>query len=130
MEDLLKQGRCDFPSGQVLMKIDSLDMTDEHRAQIAEAVIAANTEAVVITHGTGTMDKTAQYLAARIYDKTVILTGAMRPYSLGRSDASFNVGGALIAAQSLPFGVYGVMNGRIFTAETLRKNTETGRFDD
>jgi len=102
MDALLKQGRCDFPSWDVLMKIDSLDMTDEHRAKIADAVIAAKTEAVIVTHGTGTMQHTAQYLAARVSGKTVILTGAMRPYSLGRSDAAFNVGGALIAAQTLP----------------------------
>ena len=37
--------------------------------------------------------------------KTVVLTGAMRPHSLGRSDASFNLGGAIIAAQTLPEGV-------------------------
>lgn len=130
MEALLKQGRCGFPSWQVLMKIDSLDMTDAHRALIASAVNEAEAEAIIVTHGTGTMELTAQYLAPRIHGKTVILTGAMRPYSLGRSDAAFNVGGAIIAAQSLPAGVYGIMNGRIFTADKLRKNTETGRFDD
>jgi len=129
MEALLKQGRCKFPSWQVLMKIDSLDMNDEHRKLIADAVRATETEAVIITHGTGTMEITAKYLSNHVAGKTVVLTGAMRPYSLGQSDASFNVGGAIIAAQSLPFGVYGIMNGRIFTAEKLSKNTKTGRFD-
>jgi L-asparaginase len=129
MEALLEQGRCEFPSWQVLMTIDSLDMTDAQRGLITEAVIDAPTEAVIITHGTGTIQQSAEYLAERVSEKTVVLTGAMRPYSLGRSDAAFNVGGALIAAQTLPHGVYGVMNGRIFTAETLRKNTQTGRFD-
>jgi len=111
------------------MKIDSLDMTDEHRAIILKAVEDAAEDAIIITHGTGTMELTAQYLSARVKNKTVILTGAMRPFSLGRSDAPFNVGGAFIAAQTLPHGVYGVMNGRVFTADGLRKNTQTGRFD-
>ena len=75
------------------------------------------------------MEQTAQYLSARVTGKTVVLTGAMRPFSLGRSDAAFNVGGAMIAAQTLPHGVYGVMNGRVFTADNLRKNTQAGRFD-
>jgi len=130
MEALLKQGRCQFPSWQVLMKIDSLDMNDKHRKLIADAVLAAETDAIIITHGTGTMGITAKYLSNCIMGKTVILTGAMRPYSLGQSDAAFNVGGAIIAAQSLPFGVYGIMNGRVFTADKLHKNTETGRFDN
>lgn len=130
MDALLKQGRCQFPSWNVLMKIDSLDMTDMHRGLIKDAVIASEAQAVIVTHGTGTMDQTARYLAKHIHDKTVILTGAMRPYSLGRSDAAFNVGGALIAAQTLPFGIYGIMNGRVFPADKLRKNTKTGRFDN
>ena len=76
------------------------------------------------------MEITANYLSQHIKDKTLILTGAMRPFSLGQSDAAFNVGGAIIAAQILPHGVYGVMNGRVFKAEQLRKNVQTGRFDE
>lgn len=129
MDDLLKQARCAPLRCEVLMKIDSLDMTDEHRAIIQTAVENAPEEAIIITHGTGTMELTAQYLSRRISGKTIILTGAMRPFSLGQSDAAFNVGGAIIAAQTLPHGVYGVMNGRIFTANALHKNTKTGRFD-
>ena len=75
------------------------------------------------------MGPTARFLAERVTDKTVILTGAMRPHSLGRSDASFNLGGAVIAAQTCPPGVYGVMNGRVFAAKDLDKNRDTGRFD-
>ena len=129
MDDLLTQARCDIPRCEVLMKIDSLDMTDEHRAIICTAVKNAKEEAIIITHGTGTMELTAKYLSEKITDKTVVLTGAMRPFSLGKSDAAFNVGGALIAAQTLPHGVYGVMNGHIFTANILHKNMKTGRFD-
>lgn len=129
MDALLQQGRCDFPTWTVLMKIDSLDMTDAHREMIITDVMAAQTDAVIVTHGTGTMEQTAQYLAKHVNNKTVILTGAMRPFSLGGSDASFNVGGAIIAAQILPYGIYGIMNGRIFAAKDLQKNTKTGRFD-
>lgn len=129
MDDLLEQARCHVHHCSVLMKIDSLDMMDKHRALIYDAVDAAKEEAIIITHGTGTMEQTAQYLSARVRGKTVVLTGAMRPFSLGRSDAAFNVGGAMIAAQTLPHGVYGVMNGRVFTADNLRKNTQAGRFD-
>ncbi|MEN0088608.1 MAG: asparaginase domain-containing protein [Pseudomonadota bacterium] len=58
-----------------------------------------------------------------------MLTGAMRPFSLSSSDGEFNLGAAIIAAQILPQGVYGTMNGRVFPAQELNKNIETGRFD-
>lgn len=127
--DIFAQGRAKISRFETLMQIDSLDMTDAHRAKILKAVLKAPENRLVITHGTGTMELTAKALDGRIGDKTIILTGAMRPWSLGRSDGNFNLGGAVIAARLLPPGVYGVMNGRIFAAQDLHKNVKTGRFD-
>jgi len=62
-------------------------------------------------------------------EKTVVLTGAMRPFSLNSSDGEFNLGGAVVAAQILAPGVWGVMNGRVFPADLLHKDTAAGRFD-
>ena len=76
------------------------------------------------------MELTAKYLDENVGDKTVILTGAMRfPQSLGKSDAGFNLGGAIIAAQTLDYGVFAVMNGRVFEAQQIHKDTSLGRFD-
>lgn len=127
---ILKQGRSQSVRREILFQIDSLDMKETHREKILDAIKNASEDQIVITHGTGTMELTAQFLDGKVGNKTVILTGAMRPQSLGRSDAGFNVGGALIAVQTLPSGVYGVMNGQVFKAQELHKNTETGRFDD
>lgn len=127
--DIYAQGRAQISRFQTLMQIDSLDMTDAHRAKILQAVLDAPENQLVITHGTGTMELTAKALHGKIGDKTVILTGAMRPWSLGRSDGNFNLGGAIIAARTLPAGVYGVMNGQVFTAQKLHKDTASGRFD-
>ena len=126
--EILKYRRIDFPRVESLMSIDSLDMTLEHREAILCAVVNAPEEHIVITHGTGTMEQTAQHLLGHVRGKTVVLTGAMRPQSLWRSDAEFNLGGALIAAQTLSAGVYAVMNGRIIPARNVRKNLETGQF--
>ena len=126
---ILAQARAEFPRVHSLMWLDSLDMIDADRAQIADAVASAPERRIVVTHGTGTMGLTARFLAERVGAKTVVLTGAMRPHSLGRSDAGFNLGGALVAAQLLAPGVWGVMNGRVFAAEDLEKNRTTGRFD-
>jgi len=126
---IFDQGRARISRTQNLMQIDSLDMSNDDRAKIAKAVQTAPETRLVITHGTGTMELTAKALDAQVGSKTVVLTGAMRPWSLGRSDGNFNLGGAIIAARLLPAGVYGVMNGRVFSAAELHKNTETGRFD-
>ncbi|MDU8909773.1 asparaginase domain-containing protein [Aestuariicoccus sp. MJ-SS9] len=129
LPEMLRIGRCHFPTVELLMLKDSLYFDDADRAAIAGAVAAAPEEAVVVTHGTGTMGDTARFLAPRIGDKTVVLTGAMRPFSLYTSDGEFNLGGAVVAAQLLGHGVWGVMNGRVFAAAELNKNTEQGRFD-
>jgi len=127
--DVLSRGRSFQPDMKVLMLKDSLDMTDDDRETIWRAVNSAKQDRIVITHGTGTMELTAKFLDEKTGNKTVILTGAMRPHSLGRSDASFNLGGALIAAQTMDAGVYAVMNGRVIEAAKVHKDTKAGRFD-
>jgi L-asparaginase len=127
--EILVQGRCHHPRIQRLFLKDSLDFDDADRAAIVDAIQAADQHAIVVTHGTGTMGQSARLVAGLISGKTIVFTGAMRPHSLGASDGSFNLGGAIIAAQTLPEGCYGVMNGRVFEASKLNKNTEHGRFD-
>ena len=127
--EILAMGRCHFPVVQKVLLKDSLDFDDGDRQAITEAVLAAPERAIVLTHGTGTMGDTARWLAKRVSGKTIVLTGAMRPHSLSASDGSFNLGGAVIAAQTLPEGIYGVMNGRVIPAVGLNKNIEAGRFD-
>lgn len=129
VSDILRIGRCDHPAQRVLMQKDSLEMTDADREAVLQAILEAEQDRIVITHGTGTMELTAQYLDGKTGEKTVVLTGAMRPHSLGKSDAGFNLGGAIIAAQTLDYGVFAAMNGRIFEARHVSKDTELGRFD-
>jgi len=127
--EMLRIGRCHFPAVQLLMLKDSLYFDDADREAIAAAVSNAPEDLIVITHGTGTMGETARFLKPRIGAKTIVLTGAMRPFSLYASDGEFNLGGAVVAAQLLTPGIWGVMNGRVFPAESLNKNVEQGRFD-
>jgi L-asparaginase len=58
-----------------------------------------------------------------------VLTGAMIPYSIAKSDASFNVGVAIASVQLLENGIYIVMNGKIFTYNQVQKNTQLGTFE-
>lgn len=130
MSEMLQLGRCRLPvQVRTLMMVDSLEMTDADRELIARNCRNAAEDRIVITHGTDTMVETARTLAEAVPDKTIVLTGAMIPFAFGSSDGLFNLGGALVAAQCLPSGVYVCMNGRIFDWDRVRKNRETGVFE-
>jgi L-asparaginase len=115
---------------RTLMMIDSLVMTDEDRELIVHQCKNAEEDKIVITHGTDTMTVTAKVLAEKIKTKTIILTGAMIPYKFGSSDGFFNLGASLAFVQSLPGGVYVVMNGKAFNWDNVRKNRQTGQFEE
>lgn len=127
--EMLMQCRAEKIPHQVLMLKDSEDMVPEDRETILQAVMARPERSVVVTHGTGTMSVSAEYMKGKTGDKTVVLTGALRPFSLFMSDAVFNMGCAIIAAQIAPPGVYITMNGEMFAAGTVRKNLATGFFE-
>ncbi len=130
LPQMLEMGRCRVDvKVRTLMMIDSLEMTDADRELIAHNCAEAPERAIIITHGTDTMVDTARVLAARVRDKTIVLTGAMIPIAFGSSDGLFNLGGAITAAQALPPGVYVTMNGRVFPWDNVRKNRGTGIFE-
>jgi len=110
-----------------LMRKDSLELTDADRTAIHEAVAASDADKILVTHGTDTMVQTARVLSD-IAGKTIVLTGAMQPATLRNSDAEFNVGFALAAAQTLPPGVYIAMNGEVFDPSKVQKDRSAHRF--
>ncbi len=131
LPEMLKLGRCRVQVDiRTLMMIDSLDMTEQDRALIADHCLKADERKIIITHGTDTMAETARFLAGRITDKTIVITGAMIPYKFGSSDGLFNLGSAMAFVQSLPPGVYVAMNGRVFPWNNVRKNRKTGEFEE
>jgi L-asparaginase len=131
LHDLLEMGRCRAAVEiRTLMMVDSLEMTDEDRELIAHQCINCDEDKIILTHGTDTMAQTAKMLAKKIKNKTIVLTGAMIPIKFGSSDGLFNLGSALAFVQSLPHGVYVAMNGRYFMADNVRKNKESGVFEE
>jgi len=111
-----------------MMRKDSLDLTDEDRRLIFDRVSSDPHEYIIVTHGTDTMDQTARALDG-IKNKVIVLTGAMQPAKFISSDAEFNIGFAVAAVQTLPYGVYLAMNGRIFHPGKNRKNVDLNRFE-
>lgn len=131
LNTLLEMGRSKVQVAiRTLMMVDSLAMTDEDRELIAYQCNQCEENKIVITHGTDTMSETAKILAQKVSNKTIILTGAMIPIKFGSSDGLFNLGSALAFVQTLPAGVYVAMNGRYFNWDNVRKNKQTGVFEE
>lgn len=107
---------------------DSLDINDADRTILRERIENDANKHFVVIHGTDTMAKTAGFLQG-IKGKTIVLTGAMQPARFKNSDAEFNAGFALAAVQLLKSGVYIAMNGKIFSADKVRKNRDKGCFE-
>ena len=94
------------------MRKDSLDITDKDRTLLHKTVLDLDDDRIIITHGTDTIHKTAESLSD-ITGKTIVLTGARLPERFYDSDAEFNVGMAVAAAQLLPHGIYIALYGLV-----------------
>ena len=137
LPDIIKQVRSSLAIELELNQlVDSLDMQDENRQRVLDACRHAGEQHIVITHGTDTMAETAGVLGRALESgetdlsgKRIVLTGAMVPYSVSGSDALFNLGSAIMAAQLVEPGVYIAMNGRCFPWHSVRKNRTLGVFE-
>ena len=131
LPEIFERGRSTLNiTVRTLMMVDSLEMTDNDRDIIVQNCQRTNSKHIIITHGTDTVVETANVLAeAEIEDKTIVLLGAMIPYTFGMSsDGFFNLGAALAFAQTMPPGIYIAMHGECFDWDDVRKNRETGYF--
>jgi L-asparaginase len=117
---------------RVLMSKDSTLMTEEDRAQILKTVRAVSelADAVVILHGTDTLAITGELLEKELPEKKVpvVLTGAMRPFEMVRSDALQNLTESLVATKLLDPGIYACAHGRVLEFPGVVKSTEKGTF--
>jgi L-asparaginase len=123
-----------------LLQKDSLELDDHDRRRILEMTRVVmgegdldrdgDTDGVVILHGTDTLCETGELLARELPSPTVpvILTGAMRPFEMKRSDALQNLNEAIFATGVLAPGVYAVAHGRALRFPGVVKDREHGTF--
>ena len=129
--EMLERSKCRLNVDvKTLMMIDSLEMTQKDIEKIIDECKKTKSSRIVITHGTDTMVNTAEKIAEKIKNKTIVLTGAMIPYAFGSSsDGFFNLGSALSFVQTLENGVYISINGQYFDYDKVEKNKLKGYFE-
>ena len=115
-----------------LMNKDSLEMSEEDHERIAqEAERRAGThDGVVIVHGTDRLAETGERCVERLGELAVpvVLTGAMVPYVMRRTDALQNLTEALLAVQVAAPGVYCAMHNRLLRFPGVIKDRSRGTF--
>jgi L-asparaginase len=109
-----------------IAQIDSKNMSFEVWAKLYLRISGAQSDptihAIVITHGTDTMEETAYFLHRTLKrTKPVILTGAMRPADAVDSDGPQNMAFALEQTQQLSAGVWVAFAGKVFSGGNVRK---------
>ncbi len=122
-----------FVRSQSVMNKDSLDLTDDDRRTIVSVAkeAVASSDAIVIIHGTDTLELTGDLLFRELMpglEIPLVLTGAMRPYEFRDSDALQNVTEALLAYRLLAPGVYVAMHNRVLRFPGVQKDRSTLTF--
>ena len=131
IHEMLHQSRAKIEFEiKTLMLIDSLEMSDKQRKEIVINCAQNENNKIIITHGTDTIAETGQAIMKENLNKCIILTGAMIPIRFGSSDGLFNLGCAVGLVQSLKNGVYVAMNGNYFSANKVKKNIQSGSFEE
>jgi len=115
-----------------LMNKDSLDMTEADHTLVARTAgtMAEGHDGVVVVHGTDRLTVTGDRMVELLGVPRVpiVLTGAMRPYELRRTDALQNLTEALMAVQILAPAVWVVMHSRALRFPGVKKDYQRGSF--
>ena len=113
--------------GDEIAQIDSKDMPlalwRALALRVAHELVQPDVRAVVLTHGTDTLEETAWFLQQVLAPvKPVVLTGAMRPADAPDADGPRNLYDAVrVAREDAACGVMAVMAGGVHAARALRK---------
>jgi L-asparaginase len=119
--------------GEQVANVGSQDMSDAIWLKLADRVNAVlgkpDVDAVVITHGTDTLEETAYFLNLVVRsEKPVVMTAAMRPATALSADGPLNIYNAVAVAadpQAANRGVLVVANDDIHGARAFTKTSTT-----
>ena len=130
IRDFLESANVSFSfSIEEAFSKDSRSISLKDTEYLIERIKASKAHKILITHGTFTMEGTAEHIGKLNLNKTIVLVGSFILGSLKNTDAPFNLGYAICALQFLKPDVYVAMNGRIFHWSNVTKNLETNKFE-
>ncbi len=128
LENIASKWLCEFEILNIIGK-DSLDITNRDRMELLAMISSAPFDRIIIIHGTDTMHLTAEYLADGELEKSIVLTGAMVPYSIDPVEATANLCSAYGYLYALEKeGVFIAMNGVVDTYDKVKKDRVKGKF--
>ena len=118
-----------YPMDAIIHK-DSLDFTQEDREHLRSYILHSPYSKIVVIHGTDTLHLSAEVVAKKITDKSIIFTGAMVPFSIDPIEATANLASAIgfLHATNKP-SVFIALNGRVAEYSKIKKNREEGYFE-
>jgi L-asparaginase len=119
--------------GEQTFQIASENMTPANWLVLAkrvnELLAEDDTDGIVITHGTDTIEETAYFLDLTVKsDKPVVITGAMRPATAISADGPMNLFNAVLAAgskEAVGKGVLVCLNDQINAGREVTKTNTT-----
>ncbi|MHC4219182.1 MAG: type II asparaginase [Planctomycetota bacterium] len=120
-------------TGEQVANVGSQNMSDEVWLKLANRIntllAKPDVDAVVITHGTDTMEETAYFLSLVVRSKKpVVMTGSMRPSTALSADGPLNIFNAVAVAadpDAKGRGVMVVANDEIHAARAIIKSNTT-----
>ena len=128
LQTIAQKWLCQFEILNIISK-DSLEITNHDRLELLSTIHQSNYHNIIIIHGTDTMEVTAEYLAEAELEKTIVITGAMVPYSIDATEATANLASAYGYIHALEKnGVFIAMNGIMDNFEKVKKNRKEGKF--
>ncbi len=128
LKEIASKWLCKFEIINIIGK-DSLHITNQDRLLLLATINHSEYNNIIITHGTDTIDSTAEYLADADIDKRIVLTGAMVPYSIDPIEATANFSSAFGYIQTLTDdGVYIAIHGLFASYDKIIKDKKNGKF--
>jgi L-asparaginase len=128
LEEIASRWLCNFEVINIIGK-DSRHITNQDRLLLLATINHSKYDDIIVTHGTDTIDLTAEYLADAAIDKRIVLTGAMVPYSIDPIEATANLSSAFGYLQTLTDdGVYIAIHGLFGSYDKIIKDKKNGKF--
>jgi L-asparaginase len=97
--------------------------------RLYELIAMSAARTLVITHPNEGLLAASRRLAPITSGRTIVLTGHVTPLPAGAGDAAFNLGGAMVAAQLLPAGVYVAIGGQVHDHRYVARSADCRRYE-